>query len=186
MFLWICQSFTQQTYLYEKALLLSISSFLIFFSQFSQGQIKLGNNPASIDPAALLELESTTWGLLLPRMTTAQRDVLPMDSRPVGLLIYNTDIDEMQYLFEATVTNAKGEKRQELRWESATDNAIPFTRPTNPTLGKLFYDNQAEQLSIWNGNAWIVVGSSSASSGGTTSTISYQNLTPYRNTIEYF
>lgn len=72
------------------------------------------------------------------------------------------------------MTNAKGEKRQELRWESAIDDAIPFARPTNPTNGQLFYDNQAEQLSIWNGNA--VVGSSSASSGGTTSTISYQNL----------
>jgi hypothetical protein len=86
--------------------------FLIFFSQISQGQIKFGNNPASIDPAALLELESSTQGLLLPRMTSAQRDALPMDTSPVGLLIYNTDIDEIQYLYKATVTNAKGEKRQ--------------------------------------------------------------------------
>lgn len=67
--------------------------FLIFISQFSHGQIKLGNNPASIDPAALLELENTTQGLLLPRMTSAQRDALPMDSSPMGLLIYNTDIN---------------------------------------------------------------------------------------------
>lgn len=140
--------------------------FLIHFSQNSWGQIKLGNNPASIDPAALFELESTTQGLLLPRMTSAQRDALPMDSSPVGLLIYNTDINEIQYLFETTVTNAKGEKRQELRWESATDDAIPFARPTNPTNGQLFYDNDEEQLSIWNGNAWIVVGNEVYLSGG--------------------
>ena len=86
---------------------------LILFSEFSWGQIKLGNNPSTIDPAALLELESSTQGLLLLRMTSARRDVLPMDTSPVGLLIYNTDIDEIQYLYKATVTNAKGEKRQE-------------------------------------------------------------------------
>lgn len=150
--------------------------FLIHFSQNSWGQIKLGNNPSNIDPTALLELESSTQGLLLPRMTSAQRDAIPMETSPVGLMIFNTNLDQIQYLYEATVTNAKGEKRQELRWESATDDTIPFAQPTNPTLGQLFYDNNAEQLSIWNGNAWIVVGSSSASSGGTTSTISYQNL----------
>jgi hypothetical protein len=64
------------------------------------GASKLGDNPENIDPAALLELESTTKGLLLPRMTSAQRDALPMDTSPVGLLIYNTDIDEIQSPFD--------------------------------------------------------------------------------------
>ena len=71
----------------------------------------MGNNPSRIDPTALLELDSTTHGLLLPRMTSAQRDAIPMDTSPVGLMIYNTDIDEIQYLYEATVINAKGKKR---------------------------------------------------------------------------
>ena len=151
--------------------------FLIYFSQNSWGQVKLGNNPSNIDPTALLELESSTQALLLPRLTSAQRDALPMDTSPIGLLIFNTDLNQIQYLYEATVTTVKGEKRQELRWESATDNAIPFARPTNPILGQLFYDNDAEQLSIWNGNAWVIVGANLANTGGATSTISYQNLT---------
>ena len=101
----------------------------------SWGQIKIGDNPQTIDPAALIELESSSQGLLLPRMTSAQRDALPMGTSPVGLLIYNTDLNQIQYLFEATTTNAKGEKRQVLRWESATDDSIPFTQPSNPEEG---------------------------------------------------
>ena len=151
--------------------------FLFFCSQYSWGQIKLGNNPANIDPTALLELESSTHGLLLPRMTSAQRDALPMDTSPTGLLIFNTDLNEIQYLYEATVVNAKGEQRQELRWESATDDAIPLSRPTNPAAGQLFYDTGTKQLNLWNGNEWVVVGESTTNSGGATSTLSYQNLT---------
>ena len=149
---------------------------LILFSEFSWGQIKLGSNPSTIDPAALLELESSTQGLLLPRMTSAQRDALPVDSSPVGLLIYNTDINEIQYLYKATMTNAKGEKRQELRWESATDDTIPLGRPTNPVTGQLFYDVDMGQLNLWDGSQWVAVGGST-NSGGATSTISFQNLT---------
>lgn len=41
------------------------------------------------DSAALLELRSTSKGLLLPRMTTAQRNAIM--APPDGLMIYNTD-----------------------------------------------------------------------------------------------
>ena len=74
--------------------------FLIHFSQNSWGQIKLGNNPSNIDPTALIELESSTQGLLLPRMTSAQRDALPMETSPVGLLIYNTEKAMIKDLME--------------------------------------------------------------------------------------
>lgn len=42
------------------------------------------------DPAAILELESTTKGFLPPRLTTVQRDGLPQPI-PVGLRIFNLD-----------------------------------------------------------------------------------------------
>ena len=154
----------------------SIAIVFLLLSQNSWGQVKLGDNPENIDPAALLELESTTKGLLLPRMTSAQRDALPMDTSPVGLLIYNTDIDEIQYLFEATVTNAKGDKRQVLRWESATDSSIPLTQPTSPVTGQLFYNTTLGQLNLWDGTQWIAVGGSTTNSGVVSPTISYQTL----------
>lgn len=54
-------------------------------------QIKIGDNPKQIDSHALLELESTDQGLLLPRLTNAQRDAAFKDNIPEGLLIFNTD-----------------------------------------------------------------------------------------------
>jgi hypothetical protein len=47
------------------------------------------------DPAAILQLDTTTQGLLPPRMTTAQRDAI--DSPPDGLMIYNTDTQRLNY-----------------------------------------------------------------------------------------
>ena len=47
------------------------------------------------DPAAILQLDTTTQGLLPPRMTTAQRDAI--DSPPDGFMIYNTDTQRLNY-----------------------------------------------------------------------------------------
>jgi hypothetical protein len=52
-------------------------------------QIKLGDNPGNLNANALLELESSSKGLLLPRMTTAQ--VATMTSPPDGMMVFNTD-----------------------------------------------------------------------------------------------
>jgi len=54
-------------------------------------QIKMGDNPNAIDPASLLELESTDKGFLWPRLTVAQRDNINFP--PKGLTIYNVDLD---------------------------------------------------------------------------------------------
>jgi hypothetical protein len=52
-------------------------------------QIKIGDNPGTIDPNAVLELESTTKGLLFPRMTAAQMNAI--SSPTAGMVVYNTD-----------------------------------------------------------------------------------------------
>lgn len=56
------------------------------------GQVKIGDNPGTIDPSALLEMESTTQGVLVPRMTTAQR--VSIASPANGLLVYDTDLKD--------------------------------------------------------------------------------------------
>lgn len=47
------------------------------------------------DPATILQLDTTTQGLLPPRMTTAQRDAI--DSPPDGLTIYNTTTGSIEF-----------------------------------------------------------------------------------------
>ena len=49
---------------------------------------RLAIGVSSADASATLELKSTTRGFLLPRMTTAQRDLIV--SPKAGLVIYNT------------------------------------------------------------------------------------------------
>ncbi len=43
------------------------------------------------DSSAILDIRSTTQGMLLPRLTTAERDAI--GSPAIGLVIYNTDAD---------------------------------------------------------------------------------------------
>ncbi len=52
------------------------------------------------DPSALLDLNSTTKGLLLPRMSEAQRDAI--EKPAVGLMVFQTDKSIGVYTFDGT------------------------------------------------------------------------------------
>lgn len=51
-------------------------------------QVKIGDNPNTINSASMLEIESTTKGVLIPRMTTSQRNAIA--TPPNGMQIFNT------------------------------------------------------------------------------------------------
>ncbi|MFC4096332.1 hypothetical protein [Euzebyella saccharophila] len=71
----------------------------------------VGINTLTPNAAAALDIESTTGGLLIPRMTTTQMNAL--SSPPDGLLVYNTDEENTMMfvqgsayeLFNRTATN---------------------------------------------------------------------------------
>lgn len=71
-------------------------SFITLSTLHAQG-VKISNNPGNPDASAILELDATNKGFLLPRMTTAQRDSIPNPA--VGLMIYNTSTDCIQNYF---------------------------------------------------------------------------------------
>ncbi|WP_138989312.1 hypothetical protein [Larkinella sp. C7] len=61
-------------------------------------QVKIGNNPTTIDPSAVLEAESTNKGFLPPRLAlTSETDAVTIPTPAKGLLVYHTG------------TNLKGE-----------------------------------------------------------------------------
>ncbi|MCB9317449.1 MAG: SBBP repeat-containing protein, partial [Lewinellaceae bacterium] len=61
---------------------------LLFLASGLSAQVAINQDNSTPDPSAMLDLKSSDKGLLLPRMTTAQRDAIP---NPVpGLIIYNT------------------------------------------------------------------------------------------------
>jgi trimeric autotransporter adhesin len=57
-------------------------------------QVKIGNNVTTIDPSSLFELESTTQGLLIPRMTTAQ--ITAIASPATGMQVFNSTTNCLQ------------------------------------------------------------------------------------------
>jgi hypothetical protein len=73
-------------------------SFLLFCCCMSsinaQVAQKIGDNPFTLDKSAVFEMQSTTKGLLPPRMTTAQRDAIVKPAK--GLIIYNSSTNVIE------------------------------------------------------------------------------------------
>lgn len=63
----------------------------IGFSIAVNAQVKVGNNPTTITPSAVLDVESTNKGVIFPRVPlTSSTDVTTIASPATGLLVYNT------------------------------------------------------------------------------------------------
>ncbi len=69
-----------------------------------QAQVGIGTTAPS--SSAILDLTSITKGLLIPRMTTAQRSAI--SSPAAGLLVYDTDADQFYFYNGAAWTQAIG------------------------------------------------------------------------------
>ena len=72
----------------KKILTLSLS--LFFAGAILQAQaISINTDASSPDPSAILDVKSTDKGMLVPRMTTAQRTAIAAPA--TGLLVFDTD-----------------------------------------------------------------------------------------------
>jgi hypothetical protein len=61
---------------------------------------RVGIGTSTPDPSARLDVWDNQRGILIPRLTTAQRNAITTPAR--SLLIYNTDCDEYQYYIPGT------------------------------------------------------------------------------------
>jgi FG-GAP repeat len=85
--------------------------FLNLQSVFAQNNVGIKSDGSLPDSSAKLDIQSTTQGILLPRLTTAQRNSMPKKAQ--GLLVYDIDKQTL-YLYSgdkwnplAAVTNAE-------------------------------------------------------------------------------
>ncbi len=77
------------------ALLALVFSFFALLNVALAQSENVGIGTQTPDNSALLELSSTEKGLLIPRLTAAERNAIA--SPATGLLIYNTDDEEFEY-----------------------------------------------------------------------------------------
>jgi len=65
---------------------------------YSSGQVGIGT--ASPNAKAIIEMASTTQGVLFPRMTKVERDAIT--SPPIGLILFVTDDNEGLYIYKTS------------------------------------------------------------------------------------
>jgi hypothetical protein len=127
------------------------------FSIESNAQLKIGSTPASINPDAIFEMQTTNKGLLLPRVAlTATTSPSPLTNFVQGMLVYDTvtvaDITPGMYYCDGvkwiklTATASSG-NTWNLAGNAGTDSLVNFigTTDSNPLLLKT---NGNEQVRI--------------------------------------
>lgn len=110
--------------------LLTLALALSSFAALAQKNDNVGIGTKNPDPSALLDLSSTTKGLLLPRMTEAQRDAI---KNPVaGLIVYQVDQTIGVYTYDGTTWQPSGAKVGSALGTGAWDlNGNPTADNTN-------------------------------------------------------
>jgi hypothetical protein len=81
--------------------LLSALSFVAVLQTTTAQNVGINTNGATPDPSAMLDVSSTTKGMLTPRMTETERNAIATPAS--GLLIYQTDNTPGFYYYNGTV-----------------------------------------------------------------------------------
>src|ERR1700722_6367864 len=94
---------------------------LCLCSQFTlQAQVAINTDGSLPDPSAMLDVKSTTLGMLVPRVTSVQR--LAFVSPADGLWVYDTDVKGFYYYMGG------------VGWTQLANTSGLFTLPYSATL----------------------------------------------------
>ncbi|MBE0392938.1 hypothetical protein [Flavobacterium sp. PL002] len=84
---------------FYKSLITSLFLFFLFFANLTVAQVGIGT--VTPDATAVLDVSSTTKGMLTPRMTTTQRNAITTPAN--GLMVYDTTLKSFYY-YDTTIT----------------------------------------------------------------------------------
>lgn len=76
-----------------------LTSILVLLNVIANAQVAINNNGANPDANAMLDVQSTSKGLKLPRMTTDQRKAIPVTTADAGLFVFDTDKQKL-YMYD--------------------------------------------------------------------------------------
>ncbi len=126
----------QWTLLFRASVFLALISLIILPAS---AQVKIGDNPTQITPSAILELNSTNQGFLMPRLTDWQIDAVFGSNIPDGMMVYydkgNDDSSGVYLRQDGKWSKITTSENQNLNLWSRSGNTI---QPGTPdTLGTL-------------------------------------------------
>jgi|GEM_PF-1410568 len=125
-----------------------IFSFILAISSFAQeGGVSIGKDGATAHEKAILELYSKSKGLLIPRMTTSQRNVIfdGTDISAQGLLVFD-NTENTFYYWNGT------------SWQSIASSCakIVSTAPTGTgNAGDMVFNQADSVLYVYAGTKWM-------------------------------
>lgn len=104
----------------------------------------VGIGTSTVDGYAKLDVQSTTQGVLIPRMTEAQRDAINNSSN--GLLVFNTDENRVN-LYDGYIEE----------WLDTSQPVTSFLPPLSPYHGQLWVKTPEYELFVYDPNRgkWI-------------------------------
>ena len=86
-----------------KKILFSLSLMIFGSIAMNAQSVSVNTDGSTADASSILDVKSTTKGMLVPRMTTAQRTAIPTPAN--GLLVYDTDVKSFWYYNGTAWTN---------------------------------------------------------------------------------
>src|SRR5215471_21495161 len=114
----------------------------IFSIAYAQQGVAINTDGSNPDNSAMLDIKSISKGLLIPRVTSAQKNAIA--SPATGLLIYQTDGTAGFYYYNGSAWTPLSSAAQPLTgWSttgnSGTDSTINFigTIDNKPLIGKV-------------------------------------------------
>ena len=116
----------------------------MLFSRVMVAQVAISSDNSSPDNSAMLDVKSNSKGLLIPRLTTAQRT--SMSNPAEGLMVYDTDMGLFYYRHSGLWTILSGSSSG---W-SLTGNSLSGSEIFGSTNSQpvKFYSNNIERMRI--------------------------------------
>jgi hypothetical protein len=113
----------------KKQFFLLATALLLGFQSYAQTGVAINSTGAEPDNSAMLDVSSTEKGLLIPRMSQAQRTAIALPA--IGLLVYQNDGTEGFYYYDGTAwTNLSLVNFTESNYIYETKTGVKFT-PNN-------------------------------------------------------
>jgi hypothetical protein len=112
-----------------------------------EGTVGIGTTTP--DPKAILELQSSAAGILIPRMSTAQKTAI--SSPPNGLLVFDTDLNSFSYFNSKDASWAKmlTDAQGLVTGDASTQPGPIYSRGTVNVTGGATYTNVTAQKSTY-------------------------------------